>query len=59
MKAESRPPRYTPPTPDKSAYEAWKKSPAGLSALGFGSIGPVKGGAEAIAEARKPGAKSK
>jgi len=36
-----------------AASDAWKKSPAGLSALGFAKIGPVAGGAAALAAARK------
>ena len=36
-----------------AALSAWKQSPAGLSALGFAKIGPVKGGAQALAAARK------
>lgn len=57
MKATPKAPVWNAREPGTN-YAEWLKSPAGLSATGFGSVGPVKGGAEALSAARKPRAKS-
>lgn len=36
-----------------SNFQAWKKSPSGLSATGFGKIGPTEGQAEALANLQR------
>lgn len=53
MPSQPQPPRWNAKEPG-TAYAEWLKSPAGLSATGYARIGPVKGGAEALAAARKP-----
>lgn len=40
-----------------ASFEAWKGSPSGLSALGFGKIGPVVGGNEALKAAQEEAAR--
>ncbi len=38
---------------DTANFERWKKSPPGLSATGFGKIGPVMGQTEALQELQR------